>query len=73
LLSPRHSKQTRRFRLSPLTRKKPKWWYENRKTHDQQLAAAANSGEAQVLTKKSYSTGSQHRKKTGAGRCAANP
>ena len=27
------------------------WWYKNRKTHDKQLRAALNIGEAQLLTK----------------------
>jgi hypothetical protein len=27
------------------------WWYENRKSHDKEFAAAVGSGEAQVLTR----------------------
>ena len=27
------------------------WWYENRKSHDKEFAAAVENGEAQVLTR----------------------
>jgi hypothetical protein len=31
------------------------WWFQNRKVHENQLVAAANTGEAQILTREKLS------------------